>query len=105
MSGFISDSYLQHMLIQTLLRHFPVDVVVGAEFERKVTQMIGCDPNGHHDDVSLVVGSRCDASAILSAGFVGTWVGIAESISADSTLSMISKVLNLEQDDDEDEGP
>ena len=91
-----SVSYLQYVFIQTFLRHFLFDIVVGAEFEREVSQMIGCDPNGHRDDVALAVSSGDDASAVLSTGFVGTWTRIAEGVSADSASSMVKIVLDLE---------
>ena len=84
------------MFIQTFLRHFLFDIVAGAEFEREVSQMIGCDPNGHRDDVALAVSSGDDASAVLSTGFVGTWTRIAEGVSADSASSMVKIVLDLE---------
>lgn len=97
-SPFSTFAHPQHVLVQTLLGRLLPDVVVGAQLEEEVAQVVGCDLDGHVDHLALLVGLDDDAGGELSPGLIGAWLLGVEGVPADSALAAVQTPLGLPSD-------
>ena len=86
---------IYYLLIEAILRWIYIDVVVWTKFEGEFTLMICCHFNGSSDGLSFGIFSDNCSCRVMVWSFVHTRVSIP-SISADSALAIIYRVLMIE---------